>query len=270
MPIRHNLSLLVVLTLAVSPAHAAGPYGLTNGSADSSSPNEPPAAPAFDPSAPALALPAVPAPPSPWDRPERAPKKAAGKAEGEWGSLSAQTTVQDDWAASAWDEPGWKRTWQTNQSYRLPLAGPLFVFGQLGANSEEAAQQDMQVTGQTGLACKLPQLGPVVDVQVRGGPRVAYTDPLRPERTAGHSDWLLEVQARLPLPARVGLEYQGTAAPALTPVDHDWINQDVHLAFPVGAAGKFQLGAKHKWQDAPSSRTGADSTQLYMGLQLSR
>jgi hypothetical protein len=177
--------------------------------------------------------------------------------------------VQDHWAPSAWEEPAWKRTWQTNESYRLALAGPVFVFGQVGANSGEAAQQDMQVTGQTGLACKLP-LGPVADFQVRGGPRVAYTDPLRPDRTSARSDWLLEVQARLPLVARVGLEYQGSAAPALTPVDHDWVNQDVHLAFPVGAAGKFQLGAKHKWQNTGDARTGADSTQLYMGLELSR
>jgi hypothetical protein len=266
MPTRHNLSLLIVLALALSHAQAAGPYGLTNGSGDPPPAGGPPPAQSFDPSAPALALPDAPPPPAGWDR---APKKAAGKAEGEWGLLTAQTTVQDDWETSRWDDPGWKRTWQTSQSYRLGLAGPLSVFGQLGANSGEATQQDMQVTGQTGLACKLPQLGPVADVQLRGGPRVAYTDPLRPDRTASHSDMLLEVQARLPLLARVGLEYQGTAAPALTPLDHDWINQDVHLAFPVGAAGKFQLGAKHKWQDV-GSRTGADSTQLYMGLELSR
>jgi hypothetical protein len=263
MSIRHTLSLVSFLVLLLGPGVAAlgqgpgggappdvGPFGLTNGSAGS---------------APAAEL----NPWSAWDSAARAPKKVGGKSEGEWGALAAQTTVQDGWAPSAWEEPAWKRSWQTNQSYRLPLAGPVFVFGQLGANSEEAAQQDMQVTGQTGLACKLP-LSPAADVQVRGGPRVAYTDPLRPERTSAHSDWLLEVQARLPLVARVGLEYQGTAAPALTPVDHDWVNQDVHLAFPVGAAGKFQLGAKHRWQDAGNTRGGADGTQVYMGLELSR
>ncbi|HZY87396.1 MAG TPA: hypothetical protein VFE78_21345 [Gemmataceae bacterium] len=256
MPIRRNLTFGVCLILfgvgaaARGQAPGLGPVGQTNGSADLAPPDLNPW--------------------SAWDKVERAPKKAAAKSEGEWGALTAQTTVQDGWAPSAWEEPAWKRTWQTNESYHLPLTGPLFVFGQLGANSGEAAQQDMQVTGQTGLACKLPQLGPVADVQVRSGPRLAYTDPLRPDRTSSRSDWLLEVQARLPLVARVGLEYQGTAAPALTPVDHDWVNQDIHLAFPVGAAGKFQLGAKHKWQDTAGSRTGADSTQLYMGLELSR
>jgi hypothetical protein len=252
MPIRLNLTLGVFLVLGVGVAargQAQGP-GLTNGGTD-------------------LAPPPDLNPWSAWDKVERAPKKAAAKAEGEWGALTAQTTVQDGWAPAAWEQPDWKRTWQTSESYRLPLAGPVFVFGQLGANSGEAAQQDMQVTGQTGLACKLP-LGPVADFQVRGGPRVAYTDPLRPERTSARSDWLLEVQARLPLLARVGLEYQGTAAPALTPLDHDWINQDVHLAIPVGAAGKFQFGAKHKWQDTAGSRTGTDTTQVYVGLELSR
>ena len=261
MSIRHNLSFGFIVLLLVpgaaaraqgpggAPPSDVGPFGLTNGSAGSA--------------------PADLSPWSSWDRIERAPKKATGGAEGEWGSLTAQTTVQDGWAQSDWQEPAWKRSWQTSQSYRRALAGPVFVFGQLGANSSEAAQQDMQVTGQTGLACKLP-LPSVADVQVRGGPRVACTDPLRPDRATSHSDWLLEVQARVPLVARVGLEYQGSAAPALTPVDHDWVNQDVHLAFPLGAAGKFQLGAKHRWQDTGASRSGTDSTQVYMGFQLSR
>ncbi len=269
MLIRHNLSLVALLALCLGHAEAAGPYGLTNGSAGPSGPDQPPPAPLFDPNAPTLTPPAAPAPPTARDPGERAPKKGGGTADLGWGALTAQTTVQDHWAPSAWEEPGWKRTWQTNESYRLPLAGPLSVFGQVGANSDEAAQKDMQVTGQTGLACKLP-LPSAADVQVRGGPRVAYTDPLRPERTSAHSDMLLEVQARVPLVARVGLEYQGTAAPAMTPVDHDWINQDVHLAIPVGAAGKFQLGAKHRWQDAGNAHGSSDSTQVYMGLQLSR
>jgi hypothetical protein len=146
MSIRHNLSVLGFLLLLLAPGTAGraqgpggvlpdvGPFGLTNGSSGS--------APAADLS-----------PWSAWDGAARVPKKGGGKAEGEWGSLTAQTTVQDGWVPSAWEEPAWKRSWQTNQSYRLPLAGPLSVFGQLGANSEEAAQKDMQVTGQTGLAC---------------------------------------------------------------------------------------------------------------------
>jgi hypothetical protein len=271
MSIRHHLSLVGFLALCLGRA-AAGPYGLTNGSADPAPrPDELAPAPPPVPSG-AVAQPVPPADLNPWSGGSplgRAPQKAGGKAEGGWGSLTAQTTVQEGAAPSAWEEPAWKRSWQTNESYRLPLAGPLSVFGQLGANSDEAAQQNMQVTGQTGLACQLP-LGPAANFQVRSGPRVAYTDPLRPDRTSSRSDWLLEVQARLPLLARVGLEYQGTAAPALTPLDHDWINQDLHLAIPVGAAGKFQLGAKHKWQDSAGSRTGTDSTQVYLGLELSR
>jgi hypothetical protein len=228
---------------------------------------------------PAGSAPAQPAalpdlvPGAPWDRVTREPRKVNSKSEGGWGSWTSQVTWQDG-RTGIWDEPLLKRTWQTQESWQLAVAGPVFFFGQLGATSEEAAQQDLKVNGRTGLACKVP-LAPGAEFLVRSGPGVSYTDPLRPVSTREQRDWLLEVQARCPLVAGVGLEYQGSAAPALTPMQQDWIKHDLSLAFPVGTAGKFQVGARHRWQNAPAgaagtSTTGLNSQELYLGLELKR
>ena len=186
------------------------------------------------------------------------------------GSLSTQVEVIDAPVARIWDDPSWKRTWQTNESWKFDVAGPLSLFGQLGANSDEAGQSNMKVNGRTGLACKVPVrwLG---EFTFRSGPGVSYTDPLHPVRTTGRTDWLLEVQARWPLLFGIGLEYQGSANPSLTPLQQDMVNQDVRLALPIGSGGKFKLGAKHQWTGGLDRATPwTDSMQLYMGLELSR
>ena len=108
------------------------------------------------------------------------------------------------------------------------------------------------------------------ELTLRGGPSVTYADPLRPERTKERSEWLLEVQARWPILAGIGLEYQGTAAPALTPLDKSWVNHDVRLAFPVGNTGKLRLGAKQRWEGVGEQRSAPEGPQLYLGLELVR
>ena len=148
------------------------------------------------------------------------------------------------------------------------LAGPVSVFGNLGANSGEAARKDMQISGKTGVACKVP-VGDV-EVQVRSGPVMSCTDPLRPELMRQKSQWLLEVQAQYPLMWGIGLEYQGTALPSLMPLDHDIINQDVHLAMPICEGGKLRFGAKHRWESDMDPRLPTDAMQLYMGFELKR
>src|SRR5262249_29974816 len=97
---------------------------------------------------------------------------------------------------------------------------------------------------------------------------VTYTDPLRPERAQEHSELLVEVQGRLPLLFGAGLEYQGSAVPALTPLAHDQITQDLRLALPVGSTGKLRLGARRRWENFAEPRATPDSMQLYMGLEL--
>jgi hypothetical protein len=221
------------------------------------------AAPADEPSL--FAPPAFnPAPPA---VPAREPLKVQNESAGDFGLWTAKAVVRDPDGAAAWDDPLAKREWQTDQAWRCPLAGPLFAFGQLGANSTETAQKDMKVAGKYGLGCKwAPAEG--AEFVLRGGPSLTYTDPLRPERTQEKSEWLVEVQARWPLFGPVGLEYQGAAAPALTPLDHDWLSHDLRLAVPVGAAGKFRVGARGRWDDSGNAKPPPDAMQLYLGLEL--
>jgi hypothetical protein len=42
------------------------------------------------------------------------------------------------------------------------------------------------------------------------------------------------------------------------------------VAFPVGSAGKFTVGARHKWASTSTSdtRPWTDGMQLYVGLEL--
>jgi hypothetical protein len=203
------------------------------------------------------------------ERDDRENHKVRQQFDGEWGSLQSQIQVREGRSAVTWEEPLWARTWKTDENWKYTVGGPVFLFGQLGANSDEAAQKNMKVAGRTGLACKLP-VGSAGEVTIRSGPGVTYTDPLRPTWMREHPDWLVEVQARWPLLLGIGLEYQGSAAPALTPLDRDWINHDLYVAIPVGAAGKVKLGAKRRWENTIDPHPNPDNTQLYLGLELAR
>jgi hypothetical protein len=203
-----------------------------------------------------------------WDLGTRAPQKVSNSSQGWWGSLTTNAVVQDAAVTSPWEQPLWQRSWKADQSWRCDVAGPVSAFGQVGGNSSEASQADMQVNARTGLACKMP-VG-LAEVVLRGGPGVTYTDPLRPDRTLGHSDWLFEVQARCPLVLGAGLEYQASALPALTPQMQDQLNQDLRLAFPFGSSGKVRVGARHKWASTPTPQPWTDGMQLYLGLELAR
>jgi hypothetical protein len=200
---------------------------------------------------------------------ERAPRRSSGGADGLLGSLSGSVVVNNMTTPAPWEEPLWTRTWKANESWNYTVAGPVYAFGQVGANSEEASQSDMKVSGRTGLGCKMP-VASLAELQFRAGPGVTYTDPLRPDRTREKSDLQVEVQARCPLFYGIGLEYQAVALPALTPLTQDQFNQDVRLAFPVGGAGKLEIGARHRWTNTADPRPVTDSTQLYMGLELAR
>jgi hypothetical protein len=205
-----------------------------------------------------------------WQMGPLAPRKVSTSTRGGWGALTGNVVVADDGSLSARDQSPGQRTWQADQSWRCDVAGPFSAFGQVGANSAEACQTDMKMNARTGLACKVPMAG-LAEVVLRGGPGVSCTDPLRPDRTQSHSDWLFEVQARCPLIFGAGLEYQATALPALTPQAQDQLNQDLHLALPVGDAGKFKVGARHKWTSTTTNtQPWTDAVQLYLGLELAR
>ncbi len=228
-----------------------------------------PAVPVFDGGGRPLLAGSETASSNPWDQNEKKPRKVSQKSQGLLGSLDSQVEVTDT-PVTIWDDPSWKRTWQTNESWQFGVAGSLAVFGTVGANSDEAGQSNMKVSGRTGLSCKLP-VGSLAEFTFRSGPGVSYIDPLHPLRTQGRSDWMVEVQARWPLLFGIGLEYQGTALPSLTPLQQDMVNSDVRLAFPVGSTGKLKLGAKHQWTGLLDQKTPwTDSMQLYLGLELNR
>jgi hypothetical protein len=157
--------------------------------------------------------------------------------------------------------------WKADQAWNMDVLGPLFLFGQVGAAPDPVAAEALKMNGRTGVGCKIPvPLG--IEVQVRGGPALSYTDPQGADRGGERSQVFLEVQCRCALPGKMGLEYQGAAVPGLGPQERDRISQDFRFALPVGDAGKLQLGAKHLWESAPTSRQATDSMEVYIGFEL--
>ncbi len=200
---------------------------------------------------------------------QHTPQKVSSSRQGWWGALTSNVVVNDDPVVLAGEQPFWQRNWKADQSWRLDVAGPVSAFGQIGSTSTEVSQADMQVNARTGLACRVPVPG-LAQLILRSALGVSYTDPLRPERTVAQSDWLFEVQARCPLLFGAGLEYQASALPALTPQMQDQLNQDLRVAFPVGASGKVRVGARHKWANTPTPSPWSEGMQLYLGLELAR
>jgi hypothetical protein len=184
--------------------------------------------------------------------------------EGPFGSVTAKVVWRDP--RDLRDAPALDGPWKADHSWQLPLAGPVFVFGQFGATPDPVTADELKLQGKTGVGCKLPvPFG--IELQVRGGRSLVHNDPLGSDH-GDRFDMFLEVQARCPLPGQLGLEYQGSAIPALTPLDHDRINQDLGLALPLGD-GKLRLGAKHQWESTPTPRPWWDGMQLYVGFELS-
>jgi hypothetical protein len=184
--------------------------------------------------------------------------------EGAFGSVTAQVTWRDP--RDLREAPALDSPWKTDHSWKLPLAGPVFVFGQFGAAPDPVTSEEMKMQGKTGVGCKVPvPFG--IDVQLRGGRSLSYNDPLGTDH-GERSQVFVEVQCHCPLPGQLGLEYLGSAVPALTPVERDRINQDLGLALPVGDLGKLRLGAKHQWESTPATKSWIDGMQLYVGFEL--
>lgn len=206
---------------------------------------------------------------SPWDpdyRPGRGPVQVGGQLDGFFGSLTGQQTVRDGNFGDPWDDPLTKRGWQADQSWKMSLAGPVYAYGQFSAAAEEALQQDARLNGRTGLAWQMPV--PVVDLLFRGGPTVACSDPLRPDRMKEKSELLFELQGRCPLLFGVNLEYQGSACPAMSPLDRDWVSHELRLALPVGQGGTLKLGARQRWENVAEQRSTTEGAELFLGLEL--
>jgi hypothetical protein len=187
--------------------------------------------------------------------------------DGPLGSFTAQVEWYEPHALR--DEGVVASPWHTEQAWRLPVVGPLFLFGQFAANPDPVTVDALKMNGRTGVGFKVPViLG--IELMLRGGPTVTYADPAIPDH-GERSQLMLEVQCHCPLPGQLGLEYQTTAVPALTPLEHDRVTQDLGLALPVGDGGKLRLGAKHQWEASttPTAKSSwMDGMELYVGFEL--
>jgi hypothetical protein len=124
--------------------------------------------------------------------------------------------------------------------------------------------------GDTGVAWKQP-LYSGSEVLVRCGSQLTYTEPARPDRSALpiQGRWLqLDATWHQALWGLVGLECQGSAAPALNPGERDRISQDLRVVLPLGAGGQFQFGVQHYWEASGDTKPGSDGAQLSGGLRL--
>ena len=172
-------------------------------------------------------------------------------------------------------DPHARHSWETDESLKVPLTGPLFAFGDLGASSPSVQNQELKWLTKTGLGCKLYP-GLVPEVQVRGGPAMRYDNTQKLDRgqSPEHSELFLEVVTKLPplpLLGALNVEYSGVAVPALTPAEREKMNQDLKVALPFGGGnGQFHVGAKLKRDDATTATPWVDRMELYMGLQLKR
>ncbi len=188
---------------------------------------------------------------------------AQSTTDGDWGALTSKVKLRerDDPL-----DPSLRNAWETGETLRVPVAGPLFLFGQLDASSPSIEQQQHKWLGKTGVGVRIkPWL--LQEVQVRGGPAVRTDDTVK-ER----SELFLEAVTKLPLPVvgPLNVEYTSYAVPAVTPADRNQINQDVKLAVPLGGGGQFHVGAKYRWENAPAATPWVERAQLYLGVQLKR
>jgi hypothetical protein len=161
------------------------------------------------------------------------------------------------------------RSWQTEESLRVEVAGPLFVFGQANAASQSVEQQRLNMSGRTGVGVRW-QPWTKAEVQVRGGPLLRYTDGNgTPEEMARLA---LELTARTPVYGNLKFEYSGTAMPALSPLAREQLSQDLRLALHLSDSSQVHVGTRYSWQDtgAATLTPWTDRMQLYMGLQLKR
>jgi hypothetical protein len=202
-------------------------------------------------------------------RPEGDKHVAKSDTDLEWAALNSKIAVRD---RDALLDPSRRSTWETDETLKMPVAGPLFLFGQLGASTPAVEEQQHKWLGRTGVGFKVKPWF-LEEVQVRGGPVMRYDATSKkagqsPER----SELFLEAVTKLPLPVigPLKVEYTSFAVPAGTASERGQINQDFKLAKPFRGDNEFHFGAKYRTEDSSSTTPWVDRMQLYMGVQLKR
>jgi hypothetical protein len=194
--------------------------------------------------------------------------KIKNKQESVWGSLELEMMLES-LDGPARDSLGDR--WQTKKALQVDMAGPLFAFGEFNAGYNTISAQEMKMSGGSGIGVKFAawENG---EASLKGGSQVNYTqDPLRPAISQNDkSRLLLELACQYAIVGPLRLEYSGSAAPAMSPLEGNRISQDVRLLLPLGSNGQFRLGAKRNWSDQPAFRATPDANQIYLGVGLSR
>lgn len=159
--------------------------------------------------------------------------------------------------------------WRAEEAFHmsLPYVNLLFVYGQLGSSSDAIDPERLTVVTKTGVGLKVSPWQRT-EVQLRGCTVLTYADPLRPDRVQERSEFNIEVLAKMHLIGPLQLEYNGTATPALSPWERDRLLQDVRVKVPLSGSSQFHVGARYRWQDAPTplQPPWRERTELYMGL----
>jgi hypothetical protein len=220
-----------------------------------------------------VAAPAVPRPEdgqADWliiDSPLAAGQSLKRKTDSLFGSYTAELAWHDPRALR--EAPALDTPWKADQAWHMDVAGPVFLFSEFGAAPDPVTPDELKVKYRSGVGCKIP-VGRL-QLQLQGGRCLTYNDQVGSDH-GERSQLFVEVKCRcpLPLPGQLGLEYQGSAVPALTPQERDKINQDLGLAIPVGDSGRFRLGAKHQWENTTTTAKSSwmDGMQLYLGFEL--
>ena len=197
---------------------------------------------------------------------DRERHKLQSKAAVPWATVSSEVVVRAPEPPR--EAPFERGEWSHENKLEIPVTGPLTLFGQANLSGDYSADQNMTVVSRTGLEWKMP-LGEGSAFELRGGSALKYSDAMHLTHTQEPGTVLLELEAKMPLLAGVGLEYSGHAQPALTPVDHPKLDQDLGLAFPV-SGGKFKLGAKHHWEQLQTPQPWNGNMELYVGVEIGR
>jgi hypothetical protein len=184
-----------------------------------------------------------------------------------WLTFSSHLEVHD--AVSEAENPFLVKKCQSDEEVRMDVTGPVFLFGRFGTSCACMDDQELTMTGRTGLAWKMEPWSHC-EVVVRGGPSVTCADALRPQRVKEQSELLFEVQCRCPLPGKVNLEYQSSAVPALSVTERERLKQDLRLAFPVPGLGQFRVGARHNLENSGVVKPWTEGMEFYIGLDLKR